>query len=100
MKYDEDTLVQETTAAYLRDQLGWENVYAYNTETFGKEGTFGRKDETEIIVKDAQNKQHRLAMTDVEGTHPQQKSLMPELLLREMTAQQVADLLAYLASLK
>ena len=30
----------------------------------------------------------------------QQKSLMPELLLRELTAQQVADLLAYLESLK
>jgi type I restriction enzyme R subunit len=50
MKYDEDTLVQETTAAYLRDQLGWDSVYAYNTETFGNEGTFGRKDETEIVL--------------------------------------------------
>ena len=50
MKYDEDTLVQETTAEYLRDQLGWESVYAYNTERFGKEGTLGRKDETEVIL--------------------------------------------------
>jgi len=50
MKYDEHTLVQETTATYLRDQLGWESVYAYNTETFGKEGTLGRKDETEIVL--------------------------------------------------
>jgi putative heme-binding domain-containing protein len=63
-------------------------------------GILVRKDETEMIVKDAQNKQHRLLMSEVEGAHPQQKSLMPELLLREMTAQQVADLLAYLASLK
>jgi putative heme-binding domain-containing protein len=63
-------------------------------------GLLVRKDETEIIVKDAQNKQHRFAMSEVEGAHPQQKSLMPDLLLREMTAQQVADLLAYLASLK
>jgi type I restriction enzyme R subunit len=50
MRYDEDTLVQETTADYLRDQLGWESVYAYNTETFGKEGTLGRKDETEVVL--------------------------------------------------
>jgi uncharacterized repeat protein (TIGR03806 family) len=63
-------------------------------------GLLVRKDETEIVIKDAQNKQHRFAMSEVEGAHPQQKSLMPELLLREMTAQQVADLLAYLASLK
>jgi type I restriction enzyme R subunit len=50
MRYDEDTLVQETTAEYLRDELGWESVYAYNTETFGKEGTLGRKDETEVVL--------------------------------------------------
>ena len=33
--YTEDTLVQQTTADYLRDELGWESVYAYNQETFG-----------------------------------------------------------------
>jgi len=63
-------------------------------------GLLVRKDDTEIIVKDAQNKQHRFVMSEVEGAHPQQKSLMPELLLRELTAQQVADLLEYMASLK
>jgi hypothetical protein len=31
---------------------------------------------------------------------PQSKSLMPELLLKDMTLQQVADLLAFLESLK
>ena len=36
--YSEDTLVQQTTAEYLRDELGWESVYAYNNETFGPEG--------------------------------------------------------------
>jgi type I restriction enzyme R subunit len=50
MKFNEDTLAQETTADYLRDQLGWESVYAYNNETFGLEGLFGRKDETEIVL--------------------------------------------------
>ncbi len=63
-------------------------------------GLLVRKDETEIVIKDAQNKPHRFAMSEVEGAFPQQKSLMPDLLLREMTAQQVADLLAYMASLK
>jgi type I restriction enzyme R subunit len=50
MKFNEDTLAQETTANYLRDELKWESVYAYNTETFGPEGTLGRKDETEIVL--------------------------------------------------
>lgn len=51
MRYDEDTLVQATTAEYLRDELGWESVYAYNNETFGPEGTLGRKDDTEVILR-------------------------------------------------
>src|SRR6185437_9386998 len=51
MKYDEDTLVQATTAEYLREELGGESKYAYNTETFGPEGTLGRKDDTEVILK-------------------------------------------------
>jgi len=63
-------------------------------------GLLVRKDGTEIVLKDAQNKPQRIPIADVEGTFQQQKSLMPELLLRELTAQQVADLLAYLASLK
>ena len=50
MRFSEDTLAQETTANYLRDKLGWDSIYAYNTETFGKEGTLGRKDETEVVL--------------------------------------------------
>lgn len=49
--FTEDTLVQQTTADYLRDRLGWESVYAYNKETFGHEGTLGRKDDTEVILR-------------------------------------------------
>ena len=30
MSYTEDTLVQQTTAEYLRDELRWESVYAYS----------------------------------------------------------------------
>jgi type I restriction enzyme R subunit len=50
MRLNEDTLAQETTADYLRDALGWESVFAYNTEVFGPEGTLGRKDDTEIVL--------------------------------------------------
>ncbi len=49
-KYNEDTLVQQTTAAYLRDELGWDVVYAYNNETFGKHGTLGRDSDREVIL--------------------------------------------------
>ena len=63
-------------------------------------GLLVRKDGNEIVIKDSQNKEHRIAMGDVENTYQLQHSLMPELLLRDFTPQQVADLLAYLASLK
>jgi len=48
--YTEDKLVQETTADYLHDALGWdESVYAMQ-ETFGAGGTLGRTDEREVIL--------------------------------------------------
>jgi len=59
-----------------------------------------RQDAAEIVLKDSENKERRIARADVEGAFPQQKSLMPDLLLKDLTAQQVADLLAYLESLK
>ncbi len=49
--YTEDTLVQQTTADYLRDELGWRSVYAFNTETFGANGTLGRGDDKEVVLK-------------------------------------------------
>lgn len=50
MSYNEDTLVQQTTADYLRDELGWQSVLAYNEETFGPEGTLGRLSDREIVL--------------------------------------------------
>lgn len=50
-KYTEDTLVQQTTAEYLEQALGWESVYAYNTETFGPDGTLGRDSDKEVVLK-------------------------------------------------
>ena len=48
---NEDTLVQQTTADYLEEKLGWNSVFAYNNETFGTEGTLGRKSDKEIVLK-------------------------------------------------
>ena len=50
-EFNEDELVQKTTAEYLRDSLGWEIHFAHNTETFGESGTFGRKDDREVLLK-------------------------------------------------
>jgi type I restriction enzyme R subunit len=46
----EDRLVQSTFAEHLEQHLGWENVYAYNDETFGPGGTLGRTDTHEVVL--------------------------------------------------
>ena len=49
-EYTEDNLVQQTTAEYLEAQLGWESIYAYNTETYGPDGTLGRASDKEVVL--------------------------------------------------
>jgi putative heme-binding domain-containing protein len=63
-------------------------------------GLLVMRSEQEIVLKLADGKEIRVAAADIERQAPQQKSLMPELLLRDMTAAQVADMLEYLAGLK
>lgn len=65
-----------------------------------KTGLLVKKDTKEVVLKDKDGKAIHIPAKQVELIVPQRKSIMPELLLRDMTARQVADLLAYLASLK
>ena len=53
-----------------------------------------------VVLKDAQGKTIKVASAEIDRLVPQPRSLMPELLLRDLTAQQVADLLEFLASLR
>ena len=50
MHYTEDTLVQQTTADYLEQQLGWQSVYAYNNEDFGPDSLLGRTSDREVVL--------------------------------------------------
>ncbi|MDA1049462.1 MAG: PQQ-dependent sugar dehydrogenase [Planctomycetota bacterium] len=63
-------------------------------------GLLVHRDDNEVVLKDAEDKLIRISTSKIEQLVPQRQSLMPELLLRDMTAQQVADLLSYLSSLK
>ncbi len=53
-----------------------------------------------VVLKDVKSQLVRVETAEVEALLPQQKSLMPELVLSEVTAQDAADLLAFLSSLK
>lgn len=48
--YSENILVQESAGNLLHNELGWDVQFAYNTETLGKEGTFGRTSYNEILL--------------------------------------------------
>jgi putative heme-binding domain-containing protein len=63
-------------------------------------GLLVSKDANEVVLKDANDKLVRLPVKQIEQLVPQRQSLMPDLLLRDLTGQQVADLLEYLGSLK
>ncbi|MBM84075.1 MAG: hypothetical protein CMJ78_26275 [Planctomycetaceae bacterium] len=63
-------------------------------------GLLVKKTTEAIVLRDAENKETRILADDIDQLSRQKKSLMPELLLRDMTAEQVADLLAFLSSLK
>ncbi len=47
----EDRLVQATFAEHLEKVLGWDSVYAWNQEPFGPDGTLGRADTREAVLK-------------------------------------------------
>ena len=63
-------------------------------------GLLVKNEPRELVLRDAKGKLITIPADNVEQMVPQQQSMMPDLLLRDMTAQQVADLLAYLESLQ
>ncbi len=48
--YSENKLVQQSSLALLRDELGWDTALAYNQEVLGEGGTFGRKTYHDVLL--------------------------------------------------
>ncbi len=63
-------------------------------------GLLLERTEEQVVLKDAANKEIRIVGADIELVTPLQKSLMPELLVQDLTADQLADLLEYLGALR
>jgi hypothetical protein len=53
-----------------------------------------------VVLRDGQGKEVSLAAKDVEQLRPSLASLMPDGQLANLTAQEAADLIQYLASLR
>jgi putative heme-binding domain-containing protein len=63
-------------------------------------GLLVRRDANAVVLRDAQNKEVSIPAGDVEVFQPSRESLMPTGLLADLTAQEAADLLAYLQQRK
>ncbi len=63
-------------------------------------GLLVERNEREVILKDAKDAEIRLPAGDIERLVTQRQSLMPDLQLRDLTVEQVADLLDFLAAQK
>jgi hypothetical protein len=63
-------------------------------------GLVQSKNDQEVLLKDAQSKTIRVAGDNLASIIQERISMMPELVLKDVTAQDAADLLAYLESLQ
>ena len=62
-------------------------------------GFLTEKSDKRIVLRDIKGKLIKIPANEVEAIVEQEKSLMPELVLQEVTAQDAADLLAFLTTL-
>jgi putative heme-binding domain-containing protein len=63
-------------------------------------GLLVRRDDSRVVLRDGQGKEVSLAAKDVEELRPSRVSLMPDGQLANLTAQEAADLIQYLTSLR
>jgi putative heme-binding domain-containing protein len=63
-------------------------------------GVVASKNDRELVLRDAEAKEYRLPIDKIERDLPVPQSLMPEGLLRDLTAQEAADLVEFVRSLR
>jgi putative heme-binding domain-containing protein len=63
-------------------------------------GVVVQRDNAGLVMRDARDQEIQLAADAIESARPLGQSLMPDQLLRDLTPQQAADLLAFLESLR
>jgi putative heme-binding domain-containing protein len=73
---------------------------AVTTDGVSLTGLLVQRDEQRVVLRDGQDKEITVAARDVEELRPSRVSLMPDGQLADLTAQEAADLIEYLASLK
>lgn len=49
--YSEDSLIEQTSIQLLKRQLNWQTANVHHNEKFGENGTIGRDNESEVLLK-------------------------------------------------
>lgn len=63
-------------------------------------GLLVERTDARVVLRDGEGREQAFAAADIDDLQPQATSLMPEHQLRDLSAEQAADLLAYLQSLR
>ena len=63
-------------------------------------GVMDHRDAKQLRLRDAKGELHEIGAGQIEAMKPQRASIMPEGLMKDLTLQEAADLLAFLESLK
>jgi putative heme-binding domain-containing protein len=63
-------------------------------------GLLEKQTTEEVVLKTVENKRLTFATKEIETIAPQRKSLMPELQLRDLKPQEIADLIAFLMEIR
>lgn len=63
-------------------------------------GIVTERTDAKVVLRTAKDQRIEVQKSEIERLVPSQQSMMPELLLKEMSKEQIADLLAYLESLR
>lgn len=50
-RYSEEEAVQKPAGEQLKNELGWDLIYAYDEEVLGIDGTLGRESYSEVVLK-------------------------------------------------
>jgi uncharacterized repeat protein (TIGR03806 family) len=96
-KYDKAALLEHIVEPSKTIEPQYVSYLAETKDGQVVTGVVAERTDEAVVLKDAQGKTVKIPRNQLEQLAPQARSLMPELLLRDLTAQQAADLLEFLS---
>jgi putative heme-binding domain-containing protein len=99
-KYERGALLETILEPSKAISHGYETYVVETDEGQVFAGFLVTQNDKQIVIRGADGKQQRINAKNVESLTKSDKSIMPELVLKDVTVQDAADLLAYLMTLK